>query len=322
MSQDATMIKLSAEGVDPLSLAGVNDSNLLELIKGTGARVSLRGDALMVDGDPEAVALAARVASAMIDVARMGEVLSVEDVRSLVADGGACDDNGETAELKVLLPGSKKAVSPRTPGQRKYMRAMMDNDIVIGIGPAGTGKTYLAVAKGVEALVRKRVKRLVLARPAVEAGENLGFLPGDIRDKVDPYLRPLYDALEDLLPMDRVQRAIETGAIEIAPLAYMRGRTLQDAFVILDEAQNVTSGQMKMFLTRLGSNSRAVVIGDKTQIDLPKHQGSGLLEIESILMGIDGVAVSYLDDRDVVRHRLVREIIRAYDEKADSRADD
>lgn len=322
MSGDATMIKLSAEGVDPLSLAGANDSNLLELIKGTGARVSLRGDDLLVDGDPEAVAVAVRVASAMIDVARMGEVLSVEDVRLLVAEGGATDDDRETAELKVLLPGSKKAVKPRTPGQRKYMRAMMDNDIVIGIGPAGTGKTYLAVAKGVEALVRKRVKRLVLARPAVEAGENLGFLPGDIRDKVDPYLRPLYDALEDLLPMDRVERAIETGAIEIAPLAYMRGRTLQDAFVILDEAQNVTSGQMKMFLTRLGSNSRAVVIGDKTQIDLPKHQGSGLLEIERILTGIDGVAVSYLDSRDVVRHRLVREIIRAYDEKADSQADD
>ena len=239
-----------------------------------------------------------------------------------MAEGGATDDDRETAELKVLLPGLKKAVKPRTPGQRKYMRAMMDNDIVIGIGPAGTGKTYLAVAKGLEALVRKRVKRLVLARPAVEAGENLGFLPGDIRDKVDPYLRPLYDALEDLLPMDRVERAIETGAIEIAPLAYMRGRTLQDAFVILDEAQNVTSGQMKMFLTRLGSNSRAVVIGDKTQIDLPKHQGSGLLEIERILTGIDGVAVSYLDSRDVVRHRLVREIIRAYDEKADSQADD
>jgi phosphate starvation-inducible PhoH-like protein len=315
------MVKLSAEGVDPLSLAGVNDSNLLELTRGTGARVSLRGDSLLVDGDTDAVALAARVASAMIDVARMGETLSVDDVRSLVADGGEKDDKGDPAELKVLLPGAKKAVSPRTQGQREYMRAMRDNDIVIGIGPAGTGKTYLAVAVGVEALVRKRVKRLVLARPAVEAGENLGFLPGDLRDKVDPFLRPLYDALEDLLPADRVERAIETNAIEIAPLAYMRGRTLQDAFVILDEAQNVTSRQMKMFLTRLGSNSRSVVIGDKTQVDLQRPQDSGLLEVESILKGIDGVAVSYLDGRDVVRHRLVREIIRAYDENADTQAD-
>jgi phosphate starvation-inducible PhoH-like protein len=321
MNQEGTMVKLSAEGVDPLALAGVNDSNLLELTRGTGARVSLRGDTLLVDGDTDAVATAARVASAMIDVARMGDVLSVDDVRSLVADGGAKDDNGESSELKVLLPGLKKAVSPRTPGQREFMRAMRDNDIVIGIGPAGTGKTYLAVAMGVEALIRKRVKRLVLARPAVEAGENLGFLPGDLREKVDPFLRPLYDALEDLLPADRVERAIETRAIEIAPLAYMRGRTLQDAFVILDEAQNVTSGQMKMFLTRLGSNSRAVVIGDKTQVDLPRPQDSGLLEIETILQGIDGVAVSYLDANDVVRHRLVREIIRAYGENADAQAD-
>ena len=315
------MIKLSAEGVDPLSLAGVNDSNLLELTRGTGARVSLRGDNLLVDGDTDAVAIAARVASAMIDVARMGQGLSVDDVRSLVADGGAKDDNGESADLKVLLPGTKKAVTPRTGGQREYMKAMRENDIVIGIGPAGTGKTYLAVAMGVEALVRKTVKRLVLARPAVEAGENLGFLPGDLREKVDPFLRPLYDALEDLLPVDRVERAMETKAIEIAPLAYMRGRTLQDAFVILDEAQNVTSGQMKMFLTRLGSNSRAVVIGDKTQVDLPGHQASGLLEVESILKGIDGVAVSYLDHTDVVRHRLVREIIQAYDHKAEQQSD-
>ncbi len=322
MSPEGTLVKISAEGVDPLGLAGVNDANLLELTRGTGARVSLRGDDLLIDGLSDAVALASRVAAAMIDVARMGESLSVEDVRALVDDGGVSDENGDSAELKVLLPGAKKAVSPRTAGQREYMRAMRDNDIVIGIGPAGTGKTYLAVAMGVEALVRKRVKRLVLARPAVEAGENLGFLPGDLREKVDPFLRPLWDALEDLLPVDRVERAIETRAIEIAPLAYMRGRTLQDAFVILDEAQNVTPGQMKMFLTRLGSNSRAVVIGDKTQVDLPRYQDSGLLEIEKILKGIDGVSVNYLDDTDVVRHRLVREIIRAYDENSEERASD
>jgi phosphate starvation-inducible PhoH-like protein len=191
---------------------------------------------------------------------------------------------------------------------------MRDNEIVIGIGPAGTGKTYLAVAMGVEALARKRVQRLVLARPAVEAGERLGFLPGDLQAKVDPYLRPLYDALEVMMPLGRIQKALETRTIEIAPIGYMRGRTLADAFVIIDEAQNVTGGQMKMCLTRLGLNSRAVIIGDKTQIDLPSREESGLVHVERILPGIEGVAFCYLEEQDVVRHRLVRHIIRAYAE--------
>ena len=185
---------------------------------------------------------------------------------------------------------------------------------MIGIGPAGTGKTYLAVAKAVEAMARKRVKRIILARPAVEAGESLGFLPGDIQAKVDPYLRPLYDALEDMMPPERVQKALELRTIEIAPLAYMRGRTLNDAFIILDEAQNATGAQMKMFLTRLGVNSKVVVTGDKTQVDLPRREDSGLIQIERILPGIDGIAFCYLSDVDVVRHRLVREIIKAYAE--------
>jgi phosphate starvation-inducible PhoH-like protein len=184
----------------------------------------------------------------------------------------------------------------------------------VSIGPAGTGKTYLAVAKAVEALARKRVKRIILARPAVEAGESLGFLPGDLQAKVDPYLRPLYDALEDMMPHDRVQRALETRTIEIAPLAYMRGRTLADAFIILDEAQNATGAQMKMFLTRLGVNSKTVVTGDKTQIDLPQREDSGLIQVERLLPGIEGIAFCYLHESDVVRHRLVREIIRAYAE--------
>lgn len=192
------------------------------------------------------------------------------------------------------------------------MRAIAENDIVIGIGPAGTGKTYLAVAAAVDALRKNRVKRIILARPAVEAGENLGFLPGDLQEKVDPYLRPLYDALDDLMPTDWVRRALETRMIEIAPLAYMRGRTLSDAFVILDEAQNATTAQMKMFLTRLGVNSRTVITGDKTQIDLPRFEDSGLIQVERILQGIDGIAVVYLQEVDVVRHRLVKEIIRAY----------
>jgi len=203
---------------------------------------------------------------------------------------------------------------PKTPGQAAYLGLISDNDIVVGIGPAGTGKTYLAVAAAVDALSRKRVRRIVLARPAVEAGESLGFLPGDMQAKVDPYLRPLYDALEDMMPVERMQKALETRTIEIAPLAYMRGRTLADAFVILDEAQNATAAQMKMFLTRLGVNSKTMITGDKTQIDLPKREESGLMQIERILTGIDGIAFHYLNETDVIRHRLVREIIKAYAE--------
>jgi phosphate starvation-inducible PhoH-like protein len=217
-------------------------------------------------------------------------------------------------DYKIILPGLRRVIAPKTQGQRDYLQAVATNDIVVGIGPAGTGKTYLAVAKAVEALARKRVRRIILARPAVEAGESLGFLPGDLQAKVDPYLRPLYDALEDMMPHDRVQKALESRIIEIAPLAYMRGRTLADAFIILDEAQNATGAQMKMFLTRLGVNSKVVVTGDKTQIDLPKRDDSGLVQIERILPGVDGIAFCYLDENDVVRHKLVREIIKAYAE--------
>jgi phosphate starvation-inducible PhoH-like protein len=203
-------------------------------------------------------------------------------------------------------------IRPKSEGQRKYFKAIRDNDVVIGIGPAGTGKTYLAVALAVDALYKKRVQRIVLARPAVEAGESLGFLPGDLQEKVDPYLRPLYDALEDMMPSDRVRKALEDLTIEIAPLAYMRGRTLSDAFVILDEAQNSTTAQMKMFLTRLGLNSQVVITGDKTQIDLPRREDSGLLQVEAILRDVEGIEFIYLDDADVIRHRLVKDIIRAY----------
>ena len=218
------------------------------------------------------------------------------------------------ADGRIVLPGLRRAIAAKTQGQRDYLQAIAANDIVVSIGPAGTGKTYLAVAKAVEALARKRVKRIILARPAVEAGESLGFLPGDLQAKVDPYLRPLYDALEDMMPHDRVQRALESRTIEIAPLAYMRGRTLSDAFIILDEAQNATGAQMTMFLTRLGVTSRTVVTGDKTQIDLPRREESGLVQVERVLQGIDGIAFCYLNEGDVVRHRLVREIIRAYAE--------
>jgi phosphate starvation-inducible PhoH-like protein len=305
--------RVSAEGADLLALAGVNDHNLVELARATGARITLRGDQLVLVGELESVEHATRLATALVDLARAGDQVTPDDVERLVAHGPEAVDRSN-GDLRVVLPGIRKVVQPRTPGQREYVQAIRDHEIVIGIGPAGTGKTYLAVALGVEFLARKLVRRLVLARPAVEAGERLGFLPGDLQAKVDPYLRPLYDALEDLMPVERMQRALETRTIEIAPLAYMRGRTLSDAFVILDEAQNVTGGQMKMFLTRLGLNSRAVVIGDKTQIDLPAREDSGLIQVERILPGIDGVAFCYLEERDVVRHRLVREIIRAYSE--------
>jgi len=311
--------RLSAEGVDPLALAGVNDGNLLELSKRLGVRVSLRGDSLSLAGTAEAVERATPVVQALVDLARMGggETLDVHDVERVLADeahGALGKPSPE--DVKIILPGLRRVIQPKTAGQRTYLQAIAQHDIVIGIGPAGTGKTYLAVAAAVDALSRKRVRRIILARPAVEAGENLGFLPGDLQEKVDPYLRPLYDALEDMMPRDRVQKALETRTIEIAPLAYMRGRTLSDAFVILDEAQNATGMQMKMFLTRLGVNSRAVITGDKTQIDLPNREDSGLLQVERILPGIEGIGFCYLEDSDVVRHRLVRDIIRAYAEDA------
>ncbi len=305
--------RISVEGADPLLLAGVSDANLLELQRSLGVRVGFRGDALTLTGSVEQVERATPVVQGMVELARMGETVTPEDVQRLSADGVPADLPAPS-EGRIVLPGIRRAIVPKTPGQREYLQAIAMNDIVVGIGPAGTGKTYLAVAKAVEALARKRVKRIVLARPAVEAGESLGFLPGDLQAKVDPYLRPLYDALEDMMPNERVARALETRTIEIAPLAYMRGRTLSDAFIILDEAQNATGAQMKMFLTRLGGNSRVVVTGDKTQIDLPRREDSGLLQIERILPGIDGIVFSYLTEVDVVRHRLVREIVRAYAE--------
>jgi phosphate starvation-inducible PhoH-like protein len=253
------------------------------------------------------------VAQRMIDHAKQRQPLDPDDVLRFSMEGPARDGG---VPGRIVLPGVRKVIQPKTNGQAEYMQAMLDNEIVIGIGPAGTGKTYLAVAAAVDALARKRVKRIVLARPAVEAGESLGFLPGDMQAKVDPYLRPLYDALDDLMPPERVARALETRVIEIAPLAYMRGRTLADAFVILDEAQNATNAQMKMFLTRLGLNSRAVITGDKTQVDLPKREDSGLLQIERILTGIEGIGFHYFTEVDVVRHRLVREIVKAYAQDA------
>jgi len=315
VSDETTIQRLSTEGADMLTLAGVNDENLVELARQTGARIALRGDALAISGNAESVARAIPIAQRMIDTAKQQMPLTADDVLRMSIEGPReGNGTGADSETRIVLPGVRKIIQAKTSGQAEYMKLMAENDIVVGIGPAGTGKTYLAVAAAVDALARKRVRRIVLARPAVEAGESLGFLPGDMQAKIDPYLRPLYDALEDMMPHERVQKALETRTIEIAPLAYMRGRTLADAFVILDEAQNATSAQMKMFLTRLGVNSKAVITGDKTQIDLPKREDSGLVEIERILPGIDGIGFYYLTDADVVRHRLVREIIKAYAE--------
>ena len=298
-----------------LTLAGVNDENLVELAKQSGAKIGLRGDTLTMSGTQEAVTRAAPIAQRIIDTAKQQMPLTADDVLRMSYEAPR-DSNGTEDGMRIVLPGVRKVIQPKTNGQAEYLKLILANDIVVGIGPAGTGKTYLAVAAAVDALARKRVRRIILARPAVEAGESLGFLPGDLQAKVDPYLRPLYDALDEMMPAERVQKALETRVIEIAPLAYMRGRTLGDAFVILDEAQNATNAQMKMFLTRLGVNSKAVITGDKTQIDLPKREESGLVQIERILQGIEGIGFQYMSESDVVRHRLVRQIIRAYADDA------
>lgn len=336
-------LRLSTEGVDLLTLAGVNDANLVELARITGARVALRGEALTLSGTAEQIERAGLIAERMVTLARQRVSLTPDDVlrisldpRAASRDGardgmrdGARDGGGDAgdglggpplpgtgAEGRLALPGVRRLIQAKTAGQAEYMKKIAEHDVVIGIGPAGTGKTYLAVAMAVDALVRKRVRRIILARPAVEAGESLGFLPGDMQAKVDPYLRPLYDALDEMMPAERVVKALETRTIEIAPLAFMRGRTLGDAFVILDEAQNATNLQMKMFLTRLGVNSKIVITGDKTQIDLPKREDSGLMQVERILHDIEGISFHYFTDADVVRHRLVREIIKAYADDA------
>ena len=320
MSDDIVTQKLSTEGADPLTLAGVNDGNLIELSRLGGVKVALRGDTMTISGPAAFVQRAVGIASRMIEAARQRRDLTPDDVLRLgdVVDRGDAEEsydesvNGTGTLQRIALPGSRRIIQPKTPGQGEYLEKIQENDIVVGIGPAGTGKTYLAVAAAVDALTRKRVRRIVLARPAVEAGESLGFLPGDMQAKVDPYLRPLYDALDEMMPFERVQRALEQRIIEVAPLAFMRGRTLGDAFVIVDEAQNATTMQMKMLLTRLGVNSKMVITGDKTQVDLPKREYSGLMQVERILPGIDGIAFHYFDETDVVRHRLVRDIVRAY----------
>ncbi|HJP28962.1 MAG: PhoH family protein [Candidatus Latescibacteria bacterium] len=301
-----------------MTLFGHNDRNLESLEKSCGVSLVARGDRLMVDGPEESIRMASDLLSTVIESLRRDPDLSHEDVQALLRqDLRAASRPGNAAEGEGVgsrtVRTYKTTVRARSGGQLAYLESVSRNDIVFVIGPAGTGKTYLAVAAAVSALKQKKVSRIVLARPAVEAGENLGFLPGALEDKVDPYLRPLYDALQELLEPDRLVRFQGMKIVEVAPLAFMRGRTLNDAFIILDEAQNTTPAQMKMFLTRLGAGSKAVVTGDITQTDLPPHQPSGLIDVRSVLRDVSGLDFIHLTERDVVRNPLVQRIVQAYE---------
>lgn len=306
--------KITLNGVDMLELLGVNDEFLNLLEDRFNSAISVRGDVVNIKGVLEEVEIVEKVIKEMAYVLNTSGRLNksdIETILNLTIEGK--EIIGEEEYNSIVLYTKNDVVKAKTPGQKKYLQIAGKNDICFAIGPAGTGKTYLAVAIAVSALKKGVVKRIVLARPAVEAGESLGFLPGDFQEKIDPYLRPLYDALDDMIPSEKLKSNIEKRVIEIVPLAYMRGRTLNNAFVILDEAQNATDVQMKMFLTRLGANSKAIITGDITQIDLPVKSKSGLIQAKDILSGISGVGFVYFDKEDVVRHKLVKDIIDAYD---------
>jgi phosphate starvation-inducible protein PhoH and related proteins len=297
-------------------LFGTRDENLHLMQDALSVRIDLQSDSVLLEGEAEAVVRVEKIFVEYEQLRRAGITLQNGELHGMLKLVTA----DAQASLKTLVEsgkqrsaGIKRMVQPRSLNQRQYLEAIEQNDMVFGIGPAGTGKTYLAVAMAVAALLSKRVSRIILVRPAVEAGERLGFLPGTLQEKVDPYLRPLYDALYDLIDQERVDKMLERNVIEVAPLAFMRGRTLNDAFIIMDEAQNTTSEQMKMFVTRLGNNARAVITGDVTQIDLPNPRKSGLLEAMDVLKGVEGIRFCHFEDGDVVRHRLVQRIIRAYD---------
>jgi phosphate starvation-inducible PhoH-like protein len=299
------------------TLFGVHDQNIKYLESLLDVRIDARGQDVSIDGDPADVETAQRILEDFSDLFKEGKHFTDKELREAfaqIAEDRAFSLRDYFTKTR-FNPAGKKQVAAKSANQRKYIQAIQDSDVVFGIGVAGTGKTYLAVAMAVQALMQKQVNRIVLARPAVEAGEKLGFLPGDLQDKVDPYLRPLYDALFDLIDYERVTRLLEKRVIEVAPLAFMRGRTLSDAFIILDEAQNTTSEQMKMFLTRIGFGSKAVITGDVTQVDLPTGKRSGLIEAERILSQLEGIEFVYFTDKDVVRHKLVQMIIRAYEQQ-------
>ncbi len=308
-------IELPPRGLE--TLFGVHDQNIKYLESLLDVRINARGQDVSIDGDTADVETVQRILEDFSDLFKEGKHFTDKELREAfaqIAEDRAFSLRDYFTKAR-FNPAGKKQVAPKSVNQRKYIQAIQEKDVVFGIGVAGTGKTYLAVAMAVQALMQKQVNRIVLARPAVEAGEKLGFLPGDLQDKVDPYLRPLYDALFDLIDYERVTRLLEKRVIEVAPLAFMRGRTLSDAFIILDEAQNTTSEQMKMFLTRIGFGSKAVITGDVTQVDLPTGKRSGLIEAERLLSNLEGIEFVYFTDKDVVRHKLVQMIIRAYEEQ-------
>ena len=304
---------IEIKGIDPFLVFGVNDNFLKILRERFPVEVSARGNKIMLKGTSEQIGRLERVLGEMMLTINQKGYVDEKDVKILVDIelGGGSFDEDVTPDTVILFK-KDGAVKPRSANQEKYFQATVENDIVFGIGPAGTGKTYLAVAIALAAFRNHDVQRIVLTRPAVEAGENLGYLPGDLKEKIEPYLAPLYDGLMDMLPVGKLKTLMEQKTIEILPLAYMRGRTLNNAFVILDEAQNTTSMQMKMFLTRLGANSKAIITGDITQIDIHDKENSGLIEAKSILSGIEGIKFVYFNTKDVVRHRLVKDIIKAY----------
>jgi phosphate starvation-inducible PhoH-like protein len=311
-----SMRKMTVPGEGIETLFGSYDENLRFLESLLNVTIHTQGQDLLVDGEAASIDAVERIVTALASVVREGYRLGNGDVRmaaQLVAENPDVQLRDYFVRGTPARASGRRQVAPKSLNQRTYLDAIDAFDIVFGIGPAGTGKTYLAVAQAVAFLLAKKVTRIILARPAVEAGEKLGFLPGDLQEKVNPYLRPLYDALYDMLDAERVERLLERGTIEIAPIAFMRGRTLNDSFVILDEAQNTTSEQMKMFLTRLGFGSKAVVTGDITQIDLPAGRTSGLIEAMKVVSHIDGISFVYFDERDVVRHKLVQHIVKAYE---------
>ncbi len=314
--------KITLSNVDLASLLGVNDANLNLLEDKFNASITVRGDVVSIKGVLEEVESIEKILKEMIYVLNTSGKLNANDVETilnLTVEGKEVVSENEFDS--IILYTKSDVVKAKTPGQKKYVQIAQKNDICFAIGPAGTGKTYLAVALAVSALKKGLVKKIILARPAVEAGESLGFLPGDFQEKIDPYLRPLYDALDEMLPTEKLRTYIEKGIVEIVPLAYMRGRTLNNAYVILDEAQNATALQMKMFLTRLGANSKAIITGDITQIDLPPKTKSGLIQAKEILQGISGVGFVYFDKEDVVRHKLVKDIINAYEKYSNGNGD-
>ncbi len=312
------VVKLRFENNDlARNLFGVQDQNIRTIEKKLGVEINIRGADVSIRGPQTDVALVERLLTELYGMAKKGFPVLGSDVEGAIRVFAA-DQNARLQDLlenSIFVPFRGKVIVPKSPNQRSYMEAIKGHDLVFGIGPAGTGKTYLAVAMAVMSLTRRQVSRIILSRPAVEAGEKLGFLPGDMVEKVSPYLRPLYDALYDMMDYEKIMQLVESGVIEVAPLAFMRGRTLNASFIILDEAQNCTNEQMKMFLTRLGLDSKAVVTGDVTQVDLPSGRPSGLIEAQRILQDVEGIAFQEFDEGDVVRHRLVSDIVKAYDRR-------